>query len=362
MNMTLDLYTDYLICSTSYTTATGLSRLTGKLVSHDKVTRFLSLQDYTASDLWRIGKSLYKEVEEKEGVLIIDDSIEEKPYTDENELITWHFSHTKGRSVKGINFVSSLYHTSKGAVPVGYELVRKTKEVINKKTGKKQRKSPVSKQQNYRNLVETAVANSVNFKYVLNDSWFSSAENMNFIVTDMERHFVMPLKSNRRVALSETDKATGKFVRIDSVEPEGNILVRLESVDFPLRLTRQVFKNEDGSTGILYLVSSDIELTDEQINTIYQKRWKVETYHQSLKNNASLSKSPTKTPRTQANHLFASLCAYIKLERISLTAHLNHFALKSKIYIEALKASMLELHKISNSTFFTNRDNQVSSA
>jgi DDE superfamily endonuclease len=345
MNMSLDLYIDYLICSTSYTTAMGLSRITNKVISHDKVTKFLSSKDYTASDLWKIAKPFCESIETEDGVLIIDDSIEEKPYTDENELISWHFSHTKSRSVKGINFVSALYYTSKGSAPVGYELVRKTEEVINKKTGKKQRKSPVSKQKYYRNLTQTAVANNINFKYVLNDSWFSSAENMNFVKIEVQKDFVMPIKANRKVALSEADKALGHFVGIDLVKPGENTLVRLEGVDFPLRFARQVFKNEDGSTGVLYLVSSDIELTNEQIETIYKRRWKVETYHQSLKNNASLAKSPTKTPRTQANHLFASLCAYIRLERISNVLSCNHFALKLRIYIEALKRAMLELQK-----------------
>jgi len=37
----LDLYTDYLISSFSYTTATGLSSMLGGTISHDKVTRFL---------------------------------------------------------------------------------------------------------------------------------------------------------------------------------------------------------------------------------------------------------------------------------------------------------------------------------
>lgn len=351
MNMSLDLYVDYLICSTSYTTATGLSRITDKAISHDKVTKFLTSKDYTASDLWKIAKPFYKSIEAEDGVLIIDDSIEEKPYTNENELISWHFSHTKSRSVKGINFVTSLYQTNKGSTPVGYELVKKTEEVINQKTGKKQRKSLVSKQEHYRNLIRAAVTNNVDFKYVLNDTWFSSTENMNFVKIEMQKDFIMPLKSNRKVALSEADKALGHFVGIDSVKPGENTLVRLEGVDFPLRFTRQVFKNEDGSTGVLYLVSSDIELTNEQIETIYKRRWKVETYHQSLKDNASLAKSPTKTPRTQANHLFASLCAYIRLESISNTTRFNHFALKRKIYFEALKKAMLELQKFKTEEF-----------
>lgn len=349
--MTMDLYIDYLICSTSYTTATGLSELTDNAISHDKVTRFLSSKDYTAADLWKQGKSLYRSVEDEDAVLIIDDTIEKKPYTDENDLISWHFDHTESRSVKGVNLVTALYETQKGSLPVGYELIKKTEKTINEKTGKVQRKSPITKQEIYRQLIQSAINNNVKFKYALNDTWFSSSENMRFIV-NAQKHFVMPLKSNRKVALSEADKLSNNFVRIDSIDSGEDILVRLEDVDFPLRFTRQVFKDGDGSAGVLYLVSDDIELTNEQMNAIYKRRWKVETYHESLKNNASLEKSPTKKERTQANHLFASLCAYMRLESLSMKIKFNHFALKGKIYMIALKKAMLELQRIRSSNNF----------
>jgi hypothetical protein len=69
----------------------------------------------------------------------------------------------------------------------------------------------------------------------------------------------------------------------------------------------------------------------------------VEEYHKSVKQNASLTKSPARTVRTQSNHLFASIFAYVKLEKLKLAHALNHFALKSKIYQAALKAAFMEL-------------------
>jgi len=93
----LDLYTDYLISSFGPTTATGLSQLLDGEVSHDQVTRFLSSPAKTSADLWRVVKPLVRQVESDDGVLIIDDSIEEKPYTDENELICWHWDYSNCR-------------------------------------------------------------------------------------------------------------------------------------------------------------------------------------------------------------------------------------------------------------------------
>ncbi|PWU16262.1 MAG: hypothetical protein C5B45_00885 [Chlamydiae bacterium] len=54
-------------------------------ISHDKITRFLSKGQFDSKDLWRYIKTeVRKQEQESGGVLIIDDSIEEKPYTDEH--------------------------------------------------------------------------------------------------------------------------------------------------------------------------------------------------------------------------------------------------------------------------------------
>ena len=101
----LELYTDYLLSSFGATTATGLSSTVEGAVSHDQVTRFLSKADYDSKTLWQQVKPMVRAVEQPDGALIFDDTIEEKPYTDENELISWHFDHSKSRSVKGINLL-----------------------------------------------------------------------------------------------------------------------------------------------------------------------------------------------------------------------------------------------------------------
>ena len=296
--------------------------------------------------MWRVSKKFLRSIENEDGALIIDDTIEEKPYTDENDIIAWHFDHVKNRNVKGINIVSALYEAGKKRVPVGYVLVEKTETVINKKTGKEKRVSPISKQQHCRNLVVSAAKNEVKFKYVLTDTWFASSENMSFVKNKVNKEFIMPMKANRLVALSRKDKLDGHFVKIDSLELGEGKTVWLKGLGFPVRLVRQVFKNEDGSIGTLYLVTSDLMLLDDQIKTIYKRRWKVEEYHQSLKNNVSLSKSPTKTKRTQANHVFASICAFTRLEAICSNHKTNHFAMKKAIYVNSLKAAFKKLEDL----------------
>lgn len=79
MKRMLDLYSDYLLVSFSQTSATGLSNLMNGEISHDQVTRFLSNEKKTSKDLWLVVKPFIKKIQSAKGVLIIDDSIEEKP-------------------------------------------------------------------------------------------------------------------------------------------------------------------------------------------------------------------------------------------------------------------------------------------
>lgn len=330
----LDLYSDYLISSFGATTATGLANLLEGDISHDQVTRFLASPEHTSAELWQRVKRYVRAVERADGVLIIDDSIAEKPFSDENDIVCWHYDHSTQRQVKGINFITALYHSRAVSLPVGFTLIAKT-EVYFDKTGKAQRRSPVGKNESYRTMLQQAVTNQIPFRYVMNDVWYSSAENMRFVKQLLVKDFIMPLKANRKLALSLADKIADKYVRVDVLVLEPNTVqeIYLESVEFPLLFTKHVFVNEDHSTGVQYLVTSDLTLSADGIATLYRTRWHVEPYHKSLKQNASLAKSPTHTVCSQTNHFFAALCGYIKLELLKVSTKLNHFALKLKLYL-----------------------------
>lgn len=346
----LDLYTDYLISSFSYTTATGLSRMTNGQISHDKITRFLREEDLGSRQLWKIIKPLVRNIESPDGCLIVDDSIEEKPYTDLSEIVQWYYDHSKGRSVKGICLVNVLYCSAEDvAIPVSYEIVKKDKIIKDKETELDKRVSSESKNDLYRRQLQR-LNKILKFKYVLNDLWYSSKENMMFIKRELRKDFVMGIKVNRHVYLSPYDKSRDKYIEVRDIKLRKNdtLKIYLEGVDFPLLLIRRVFRNEDGTTGTLYLVTNDLTLSANEIYEIYQKRWKIEEYHKSIKQNASLEMSPTKIVRTQCNHIFASILAFIKLQLLKVNKRMNHFAIKSQIYLQAIRSAYNEYRKISD--------------
>ncbi len=343
----LDLYTDYLLSSFGATTATGLSRLVPD-VSHDQITRFLSQEVLTNKDLWRLVKAQVRQVQSAQGVLIIDDTVQEKPYSDESELITWHYDHSVGHTVKGINLLSALYYSGGTSIPVAFELIQKTQLETNPKTGKDKWVCPRTKNEMAREMIAQFMRKQVPLAYVLADNWFSCAENMCFIKQKAHSDFIFPLKSNRKVALSADDKAQGRWQSLSSLdfETQSCWTLHLESVPFAVRVSRHLVTNQEGQTGELFLCSSDEDLSGPAMLTIYQRRWKVEEYHKSLKQNAALAKSPTRLPHTQSNHIFASLIAFCKLEAYRTRTHLNHFALKAKLYHAALHSAFGQLQAL----------------
>ncbi|HHT7364547.1 TPA: transposase, partial [Legionella pneumophila] len=148
--------------------------------------------------------------------------------------------------------------------------------------------------------------------------------------------------------LSEDDAKNGRYTKIKDLDLEEDIahIVWLKGLEFSVRLLKKTFKNENGSTGVLYLVSNDMTSSAERLYEVYQKRWRIEEYHKSVKQNASLAKSPTKISRTQCNHVFAAIIAYCKLELLKFKTKMNHFAIKYKLIVRANQIVMQELRNM----------------
>jgi len=276
-----DLYVSCLLSSFGSATAAGLSAVPEQQISHDRITRMLSGREKTSADLRHTVKPPVRRIESPDGVLIVDGSISEKPFTDENTVVCRHYDRCQGRSVRGINFMTPLYHSQNTSLPAGFQIAAETEYYTDPKDGKEKRRCPVPKNRYCRELIKQAAVNQILFRYVLTDVWFASAENMMFIRHDAEKDSVMPVKTDRKTAPSYDDR-----------------------------------------------------------------RRNAECYHKPLRQNVSPEKSPAQTVTTQKNHFSASLCGYVKPEMLKISNSLNHFALKTKIYISSLQSAYAELQKL----------------
>lgn len=353
----LDLYSEYLIASFNLATATGLSNLLDEVYSHDQISRFLGQGLLTQKDYWHCIKPIIRKIEQPCGIIKIDDTIEHKPYSKENDIICYHWDHANNRSVKGINIINFLYQSPINesqslSLPLAFELIEKKEKWLDKKTNKVKRRSARKKNTIVRERLRIIHhINKVSFRYVVWDSWFSSKENLDFVHYELKKYFVAAIKNNRLVALNEKDQIAGQFQQVKQlpIQKDRAITVWLKGIDFPMRLLKRVFKNKDGSTGELYTVTNDLDLEELSISTIYDERWGVEVFHKGLKQNVGLEKSPTKNRVTQANHVFACMIAWAKLEMLAKWEVSNQFALKARLYVKALQAAFEELQLLKSS-------------
>jgi len=348
-----DLYANFLICQNDKACATHLAKLLDNRISHDQVTQFLNKKEFHSKDLWKyVKKNIAKIPKKKPCVLIIDDTISEKPHTKENPINCWHFDHSKGRCQKGINILTCVYSNGEINLPIGYEIIKKDEYYQDKKTGKQKRKSSITKNEHFRTLLLSANQNKVEYEYVLADSWFGSKANMNFIHSDLGKKFILGIKSNRLCKMytkNPSDTYNYLQLRHSDLKADRPYLVKLKGIPYPLSLIKKVFKNGDGSVGTLYLASNDLKLNSSELYELCQKRWGIEVYHRGLKNNTSLSKSPARTVKRQSNHIYMSLLSYCKLEFLKLkTSFSNQYQLKERLLIKANQAAMNELIKLQN--------------
>jgi len=340
-----NVYIDYLLSTSGHISAVDLSEVLQGYYSHDQISRMLYTGEVDDKTLYLKGKRFI----ETKGIqgkvtLTIDDSIQEKPYSEVNGLVAYHWDHCEGRAVKGINFVTALWNDEEASVPLSMQLVEKTL-IQDAKTGTAKWKVVKSRNELFQVMVER-LSRSKQVDYVLSDSWYASKENMTFVYAQCDTDFIMALKTNRSAAVSKKEASDGHFVLLPELMlGKRAVKLYLKDLDFAVRVVKKVFKHEDGSSGTLYLASSDLELDYEQIFTLYQRRWRVEQYHKSLKSNCSLGKCQASSHPAQKTHFYLATFAFLLLEKVKMTEDKNHFALMKELNILTVKYGMKTIKK-----------------
>jgi hypothetical protein len=98
--------------------------------------------------LWKKVKEAARAYEQEEACLIFDDTIIEKPYMDENEIVCWYYDHKENRTIQGINVLRAFYVAGKGGESLGvlgYRVIAKSEVYKDEKSGATKRKSPLTK-------------------------------------------------------------------------------------------------------------------------------------------------------------------------------------------------------------------------
>jgi hypothetical protein len=230
-------YTEYLIStSDNYTCSNLAEHLDG--VSHDTVSDYLRTDKLTARGLW---ERVHPHLKDSEAAyLLVDDSVQNKQYSQQIELVKKQYSGAEHGLVRGIGVVNLVHSDGEVFYPIDYRIYASEQD------GK-------SKNEHFREMLIRAKSDKeLKAKTILFDSWYAAAENLKLIVR-LDMYFVTTLKSNRMVSLTPE----GGYVHLQTLEWNEDTLehgLRVKLKELPFRV--QLFKGGATNGDIDWVITS----------------------------------------------------------------------------------------------------------
>jgi len=162
-NCTLSMYISYILSEPKYISCSRLGELMN--MSHDSVNRFLNRENLTPEDLFLESSS---QLNLKGGVVSVDDTVLDKPYSYHMDLVDYFWSGKHHRSVKGINLITLYYTDDKGnSLPVNYR-------IYDKSEGK-------TKNDYFQDMLKEVLKCGLRPSFVTGYSWYSCVSNLKLI-------------------------------------------------------------------------------------------------------------------------------------------------------------------------------------
>ena len=303
--ITKSQYIEYLISTpANYTCANLAEHLEG--VSHDAVSDYLAQAKRGARQLWELVQPLLND--SKQAYLIVDDSVQDKRYSKQIELVRKQYSGAEGGLVRGIGVVKEV-HTD--GVDGNYYPIDYRDSDAPQADGK-------TKNDHFRDMLINAVSNKrIRARRVLFDSWYASVDNLKLAVR-LGLVFVTTLKSNRLVSLSKE----GGYIHLQDMvwseaQLRGGITVKLKELPFLVQLFKIVATNGD----IEWVITNSGRLDEPAADLVQQEnevRWQVEQFHRELKQLTGSESCQCRKARSQRNHI---ACCYHAWLSLKVTAH-----------------------------------------
>lgn len=280
-------------------------RETSDAPAHDTISRFLAEGTYTPSHLWKHVEAAVH----KGSALIVDDTVLDKRWSPQNELVNYHWSGNEHKVTRGISLVNLLATTGDDCIPVDYRVY----------TGAKGAKN---KNDHFIGMLDTAKKRGFKPSYVMADSWYSSLENLLHLQV-MRWKFVMGLKENRLVS-----EAKGTYLPLHALDWTTQKVrkVWLRGFGFVL-VTQIIFKNGD----VRYVCTNDLTLTDyAALSAKSKQRWIIEEFHRGIKQTTGIERCYSIKKKSQLTHIFASFVAFVRLEFERLRTGISWYEQKAQ--------------------------------
>jgi putative transposase len=317
-------YIDYLIAAQRNFTCTEAARSQplkpdpSDMPAHDSFNRLLERSFEDRDALWREARPL---VSLNRGMLVVDDTTLDKPYSEKNDLVTYHWSGKHHDVVLGINLVTTLWTDGDRLIPCDFR-------VYDKPMGEKGPFGGKDKNEHFRDMLATAKARGFSPRCVSFDSWYTALENLK-LVRNLGWHWFARMKGNRQV-----DPGRKGNVSLETLEiPPGGRVVHLRGYGM-VRVFRVVSKNGD----VEHYATDDLGMKEKEREDLSDSAWGIEVYHRGIKQCCGVERSQVRVAVKQLAHITLSLRAFLRLELERLRHGVSWYESKISVVRGAISA------------------------
>jgi hypothetical protein len=299
-------------------------------VSHDRINRYLKTEKITPSTLWLNVKNDIQT--DENGFLVFDDTVLDKKYSKEIELVRRQYSGNAHGVVRGIGVVNCIYINSQTHQfwVIDYRIYAPEFD------GK-------TKLDHVEDILKNVIFHKqLPFKRVLIDSWYATQRIM-ALIDNWQKIYYCPLKRNRLV-----DDTVGKekYKRIDLLhwnhadEQQGK-LIKIRN--FPADKKVKLFRVTISTNRTEYIATNELTSSDvTQVKKTCSYRWKIEEFHRELKQLTGIQSCQCRSARIQRNHIACAILAWNYLKKLAYLTkctvyQLKHFSLSSYLTQELKK-------------------------
>jgi hypothetical protein len=290
----IEAYLIALIYRNTRTSCLSLSAVCAH-ISHDRLQRMLYDRFAWSRRLWDLFAA---RMVREGGYLIIDDTAWAR-WAVQSEAVSWVWSSTHGRVLRGHQVVLLIWTDGRVRVPLGIRLWKK---------------GGYSKVELAAQLLREAERRGMRPEYVLFDSWYAAAALLH-LLENVGWKYVARLKSNR---LFE-----GKAVRERWPHRFGRAVGRLRKVN------HEVVVVKDGRR---YFVSNQTELSSTQLKRHYRVRQQIEEVFRLLKQEFGWGGASAQKARAQVAHLHLGLYALCLTQQAAIQQGQTIYAFKRRLF------------------------------
>lgn len=308
-------YINFVIATPRQVTATEAERVqpeSRNAPAHDAFTRLLTRLEPDVETLWQEAKT---QIELEEGIIVLDDSTLDKPFSKFNSLVYRHYSGKHGEVVSGINLMTLLWTDGDRAVPADYRIFDKDTD------GR-------TKNDHFFEMLLEAHRRGFSPKMVCFDSWYSGLENLK-LVRSLGWYFLTRLKENRQV--NPEGKGLRAISEIDIGE-EGQILWLKGFGEI------KVFRLIDKNGNAQHWATNKIEMSDLERVKYGSYSWQIEQYHRGIKQYCLIERAQCRRRIPWQNHINLCLRAFLRIESHCYHKGVSWFEAKTSIIREAVRS------------------------